>query len=403
MGNPKVIISLGNGNLGILATGDTGIKGLIAAIPAANTSGYGTPVLLQTKLQAAAELADASNAGILSAIVDYFFEEAPEGTKLYCLFVANTVTLTNLTIKTNTYFATLENFAGKKLRECGFVKYPDVSYTPTITTGFDAEVFTAATNAQALAVQQDGLVKPVICYIQGYGATTASAAKDYVADTKNGVGIVVGAVNNDTAIPVLLLLARRAKTPVHRNPGRIKDGSLAIKDTDTVKVGSTLISAISDTDLDTYHDKRYITFKVNEDAPGYVFNDDTLLTKPTDDYNCITNRAVINEAQRIAYATCYRELKDEVQVDDGGRMDGVAESNLEATITDAISKNLAGSFSAVSTLVNPDATQYTAWYASASITPNFNLLSGGNVYVFINIRPLGYNKNIMVLLSFTTN
>lgn len=162
-----------------------------------------------------------------------------------------------------------------------------------------------------------------------------------------------------------------------------------------------LLTTYDKTDLDTLHDKGYMTYIANEDAPGFIFNDDVSLTTPTSDYATWSHNAVIGEAMRIAYAQYYKTLKDDVEVDDLGTLGKAVETNFAQDIMDAINKQLAGSISGVNAVVNPSTTASAGLYANANIVnPNLNLLQAGKLFVFLTIRPRGYIKDVMVVLGF---
>jgi hypothetical protein len=117
---------------------------------------------------------------------------------------------------------------------------------------------------------------------------------------------------------------------------------------------------------------------------------------------------VIDNAVRVAFATYYKELKEDVEVDAGGRLAPVVEKALEAEIESAINQQMAAQlskkesgFADVDCLVNPDPVQYAPLYAQNNITPNFNVQDGGNVYLFLLLRPKGCLKQINIYLGFT--
>ena len=529
MSNPKVAVVFGSSNLGIQAASAAGTFGLIAAIPAANTSGFGIPVLLKSVKQAKTELASPNNAGILKAITDGFYGEVAEGSPLYCLFLVNTTSLEDMISPDNTYVSTLKTFAQNKLRGIGVVKFPADNYSPTLFGGFDLDVHKCVIKAQAQATITIQQYKPIEFVIQGYNFTNATDAKDYTTTINKNVHIVIGSENSNSAVSVLRALGKKASKAVQKNIGRVKSGSLNIAQdavlqfgqirttsvvetkatatltitgvgssgayfdiyvtdnlnsrwnltrstynwsstedtvtkiaaavvshingstsihgysatnaagvvTITAKSGygsllngvvleiftsgiafsktafaggvnpnttldsATLLSDTDPVDLDTLHDKGYITYITNEDAPGFIFNDDVSLTDPTSDYATWSHNAVLAEAMRIAYATFYKTLKDDVDVDENGQLGAAVETNLSQDIIDTINKELGGNISGVNVLINPDTTTSAGLYAAADIdNPNLNLTQSGKLYVFLTIRPKGYIKDVLVVLGF---
>jgi Protein of unknown function (DUF2586) len=407
MARPKVNISTTNGNLGGLTPNVDGVCGLIMAIPAAPASGYGTPVLIKSKKQAAEELADETNALALAAINDGFFAEAAEGSKLYCLFLAPTTTLEAMASAANG--GKLLSYAAGSISLLALAKFPAANYTPVVTDGIDQDVVKAVDVAQTLASAWFEQRKPFRCLIQGYAFTTPTAVKSYASDKKDNVAIVLGAVNDNTATALLLALGRASNLPVQRNIGRVKNGSLHLSESASVKIGAKLMSEVDNVDLDSLWEKRFITFERNEAAPGYLFNDDNMLGATTSDFSSLRNGRTIDKAVRIAYEVYYNELKDDVDVDSNGRLSAAVEAALAQGIEDAITYRMAGEISendngtaAVEALVNPDPVQYVALYSAAGIdAPNLNILSSNQVYIFVRIRPKGCLKYIDVFLGYT--
>jgi hypothetical protein len=407
MARPSINISLTNGGLNLQAPSAFGDSVVLVASPAAPVAGYGVAFLVKSKKQVQTAFVQAGNEGVVSAL-SAFYDQAPEGTKLYVLAMAQATTLTTLFAAVNAEKAL--SLAAGNARMVAAIKFPAGGYTPTITEGFDADVHGAVTAAQTLANSWLASKKPFRVIIEGYAFTTASAAKDYSALSNRNVGVIVGNVAGSTATATMICLGRAALQEPQQNIGRIKTGSLNIADTSLVKIASTLVEQMSPADLDMLYDKRYITFEKNATAPGYVFNDDPMLTAVTDDYNNLRYGRVVDNAVRVAFATYYQKLKDDVNTDEDGRLAQVEEKALENAIEQAISQQLAGQLStnddgsaAVQCLVNPDVATYPQLYEDAGISsPNLNLLQSGTVYLFVRMRPKGCLKYINVFLGYTS-
>ncbi len=407
MPRPSANVFLSNGNLGIQAPGNFGTPVLVLGIPVAPTAGFSVAFSVKSLRDVDTAFADAGNAAVAAAIKTFFYGEAPEGTELFIVCVVNTTSLTAMAV---------EAIAGKaidltngKARLVAFVRFHDNSYVITVANGFDGDVHACVTAAQTLANTYFTRRKPFRALIQGYGFTTFAAALDYSTNTKRNVGIVVGDVSDNPHAAILLCLARASRVQPQVNIGRVKSGSLAIDDAATVKLAGVLLENVQSTDLDTLYDKRYITFDRNEASPGYIFNDDNMLTDVTDDYNNLRNGRVIDNVVRIAYATYYLQLKDDVNVDEGGRLATVVERALEADIETAIDAQMRDQLSpkkdgtaAVYCQVNPSPADYPGLNAQNQITnPNFNLLAAGTVYLFVSARPKGSLKYINIYVGLT--
>jgi hypothetical protein len=405
MPRPDAKIFLSNGNLGGQALNQFGVAGVVIASPAAPAAGYAVPFILKSKKQAETAFAAPTNALVLDAITKGFFAEAPEGSTLYVICVAQATSLTQMSVAG--IAGALLNFANGAIRILAAIKFPAGSYVPVIANGFDSDVHDAVTAMQTLADTWLTNRKPFRALIQGYEFSTVGAAKDYANDTKRNVAVVVGSISDSTALATLMALGRASKEEPQRNIGRVKSKSLAIAANAVVKLGAAVLENIDSVDLDTLYDKRYISFERNQTAPGYIFTDDNMLTALSDDYNSLRHGRVIDNAVRIAYSAYYEELKEDVDVDENGRLSPVVEKALETKIESAIdaqmrsqlSKKIDGS-SAVECLVNPSPTQHATLYQLNNISnPNFNILATNKVYVFVKLRPKGCLKYIDIFLG----
>lgn len=404
---PQVNIALSNGGLNLIGPAAYGTCGVLVSSTAAPVAGYGVPFLVKSKNEITAAFAQAGNDKLRDALIARFYGQASEGTPLYIMCMADTTTLSTLLAPANA--DKLLTFAGGAIRLLGVIKYPAVGYTPTITNGFDQDVHDAVIAAQSLANAWFANKKPIRILIEGYGFTTATAAKSYEADTKRNVGVVVGNVQGQTSYALLIALGRASSAAPQQNIGRIKSGSLSIPQTDVVKIGTVLIENVPVSDLELLHGKRYISFERNEIAAGYVITDDNMLTEVTDDYNNLAYGRVIDNATRVAFTTFYAQLKDDVDVDAGGQLSVLQAKALENAIEADIDQYMRSQLSTksdgaadVQCLVNPDVTAYAPLYAANGIvSPNFNMLQTGQVYLFLQLRPKGCLKYLNVYLGYT--
>lgn len=407
MARPRVNISLSNGGLNIQPPSEFGTSCVLVSAPVAPVAGYGTAFMVRNKKQVETAFAQTGNEDVVTAINEGFYAEAPEGTKLYILAMAPTTTLAVLLAQANANKPL--NMANGDIRMVAVIKFPSGAYTPEIEDGFDDDVHAAVTAGQALASFWFGLKKPFRILIQGYAFTDSTAAKDYASGTTPNVGIVVGSINENSAQATMLAMGMASRSQPQQNIGRIKSGSLNIAENASVKIGATEVEQMANADLDELHDKRYITFDRNQTGSGYVWNDDNMLVEPANDFNNLRHGRVIDNATRITYASYYEQLKDDVDVTEGGRLSAVVEKALETAIETAIdagmrpqlSKKKDGSAD-VTALVNPDPEAYAALYAANNITdPDFNILSTNKVYIFVRLRPKGCLKYLDVYLGLT--
>lgn len=406
MARPNVSIALVNGGLGLTPPSNFGTSVVLVASPAAPTAGYGTAFLVRNQAEVAAAFADGANVAVVTAFAKGFYAEAPEGTKCYVLAMARTTTLATLFAQANVDKPLLA--AAGEARLVAAIKFPDGGvYTPTVTDGMDADVWAAVTAAETAAADWLSKRKPFRYFIQPYAPVLASLKDHVAADDRNG-HIVIGEIAASAAAATLLALGRAAKIGSQENIGKVKLGSLAIADADAVTIDDTAVDLITSAQLNTLDSKRYITFERNQVESGFVFTDDNSLTAPDDDYNNLRHGRVIDNAVRVAHATYYKELKDDVDVDEDGRLSAVAERNLETVITTAIDRDMRNQLttrrdgtSDVTVLVNPNVDQFGALYAANGISsPNLNILQTNTIYVFLQLRPKGCLKYINVYVGF---
>ncbi len=408
MSRPSVDIALQNGNLGIVPPSTSGTALLLVAAAAAPTAGYGTMFTIKSKAEAKTAFANASNAALLKAIVEGFFGEAPEGNTLYVVAMSNTTSLTQLCDAAVAEKALVP--AKGAIRLVAVVNYPPNNYTPTIANGFDQDVHSAVTAMQTLANAWMVKKKPFRAFIAGNSCDGIPAnALDYATTTNRNCFIVANKVSSDSGFATLLALGRAVAVNPQQNIGRILSGSLNINPAYPVVIGSANVDTITDTVLDGYYDKRYITIEPNKFSSGYVITDDTALTAPTDDYNNLAYGRVIDNMVRIADRVYYQQLKNDVELDEDGRIDIVEEKALENSIIDAIDTEMGTQLSsntngtaAVKCLVNPDTTAYAALYSANNVdSPNLNLAAGGKVHIFLTGRPKGCLRFLNIYIGYS--
>jgi hypothetical protein len=410
MARPSVNVTTLNGQLGIVGPSANGVTALLLTCGVAPTAGFGVAFVCKSKQDVSAAFSNVANAAVVAAINTYFYGEAPEGTELHIVALINTTQLDALAAATNADKAL--NSAAGKARLLGLVKFPAGGYTPTVANGFDTDVHAAVPIIQAVANTWLAAKKGFRALIQGASCDgNAGSATDYATTNNRSAQIIVGELNSSTQNTLLAVLGRAARVQPQENVGKIKTGSLKVPENTVLTIGSTVIRNITAATLNAYHDKRYVTLELNEIAAGYVVTDDVMLCKPTDDYNNLRHGRIIDNAVRVAFATYYKELKDDVDVDDNGRMSLVAEKALEAAIEGAIdtsmrnqlSLNKSGSAN-VSVAVNPDYDANIALYNQNGIStaPSFNLLQTGTTYIFLKIQPKGSLQTINVFVGLGT-
>ncbi len=397
MSLPKVVINFENGALGRIVPSPDGVLGVLCTgVAVSEKFSLATPYQISkfSDLEDVLGITSANNANIVKIFSD-FYSIAPEGTEVWLMAFANTVTLAQMVDKdVASNGKALVLAANGRLRGLIVARTPDGSYTPSITAGLDADVAAALTNAQALAKwATDTLYAPLFVMLEGRAYSgTASTLTDMTQGSSNRVGILIGDTVNDSDNACMGLLAGRiAASPVQRNLGRVKDGPV---------ISSQVYIAdkkVEQADPAAIHDKGYITFRTFVGRSGYFFADDPLCTLATDDYRSLTARRTIDKAYRIAYNTLLGELLDEIPVNDDGTIAVLKAKAIETKVENAIinSMTINGELGN-----NPGDPQDTG--VSCYIDHTQNLVSTEQLDVVLQVKPFGYPKTIDVKLGFKT-
>jgi hypothetical protein len=143
------------------------------------------------------------------------------------------------------------------------------------------------------------------------------------------------------------------------------------------------------------HDKGYITLRQHVGRAGYFITDDPLATLPTDDYNGIAVRRVIDKAYRLAYETMTTELLDEVSVNDQGQVSVSYAKSIENKVENAIINAMT-----VNGELGNDPADQNDTGVVCLVDPTLNVLATGKIVVSLRVKPFGYAKYIEVNLGF---
>lgn len=390
---PRVKIFFENGALGKVATSADGVLGIMCTgVAVSTTFSLATAyTLFGIAGLATLGITSTNNPAIYKIIVD-FYKVAGEGTEVWLMAFPDTVKLSDMVdIADATKAKAFINAANGRLRGLVLSRTPAVGYTPTITNGLDADVALAITNAQALAAwSQTSKFAPVFVAIEGYAYSgTASALADLTTMSNNSVCVLIGDnVVNTKKAAMGVLAGRIASIPVQRNIGRVRDGALL---TTAFIVDKTVELA----DVESIHNKGYITFRTFIGRSGYFFSDDPMATLPTDDYSSLTARRTIDKAYRIAYQTMLDNLLDEVPVTSEGKL----QVPLITSWQTDVEKDIAAQMTALGEL-SADATDPNDKGVICFIDPDQNIVSTSRLDVRVRVRPFGYPRYIDVYLGF---
>lgn len=390
MALPKVDIQLQNGALGAVEEMSDGVAGIVVsgvAITGDNPWDIGEVKSFRSidEVKAAGidETYDTTNTTHAFRQIKEFYDEAGNGAKLYVIIVPKTETMANIANKAGTYHyaKVLLDAANGEIRFFGITRIPDTGYTPTYTSGLDDDVIAAVVNAQALCNDYAAKYTPTFCLIEGRDYQgDPDDLEDLRAASYNRVGVVICGTQEDTTASVGLVLGRLAKIPVQRKISRVKDGALLIAAA-YCSDGETIESS----DIESIHNLGYIAIRVFANKTGYYLTDDPLATAITDDYNCITNRRVIDKAVRIVYLTYINELNDDIDINADGTIPTPVCKYYQSIIANAVNNLMANEISSFTAVVDPKQ----------------NVISTSKVQIKCSIVPKGYTKTIEVLLGFS--
>jgi hypothetical protein len=394
---PRVRVLLGNGALGqVAASADKVYALLTTAAVVADKFALATTYIIRSLDDLVTDLGITAenNPGLLKAVTE-FYSMAPQGTELWVRGYADTVTLTNLaTLNHAGGIQSLLTEAKGRIRGIFIHRTPAAGYTPTTTEGIDADVITAAAAAQLSAAWlAETLKAPAFVIISGlYYQGTPATLPDLTTNSYNRVGVMIGDTVAGNGCAIGILAGRLASVPVQRNIGRVKDGPVITLT--NAYMGSALVEA---SDVESVHDKGFITLRTHVGRAGYYFSDDLLATLPTDDYNHLTARRTVDKAYRIAYDACLGELLEEIPVNDQGQVSPHYAKSLETLVENAI----VNSMTVNGELGNDPANQNdTGVECLVDVTQN--IVSTGYLLVGLRVKPFGYSRYIDVNLGFMT-
>lgn len=397
---PRVKILFENGALGSIAPSADGVVGLVATATAVAADGglqLATPYVLR-KLDDLVTLGvtnaeDDANA-FLYRHVKEFYDEAGDGAELWLMCFPNTLLPSALVDRTQEYAKKLILSAQGRIRAIAVAFNPAPGYEPTITNGLDSDVPAAMLNAQALAEwATTSLYAPLFVVLEARGFTgDVTALSDLSTYSYNRVGLLLGdTVENSTGAAIGLLLGRIAYIPVQRSIGRVR--SLALK----ILTAFILNKKVEVADVESIHDKGYITFCTFTGKAGYFFVDDSLATAVADDYRSIARRRTIDKAYRIAYLTLLEFLNDEIPITNAGELVPAMAKSWEAEVETAIINQMTAEGN-----LGVDPTDPSDSGVKCFIDYAQKVVSTSKIEISLKVKPYGYAKYIDVKLGFIT-
>ena len=382
MARPGVIINLGNGALGRVATTDDGVAGLICT---------GTAVEGKMELNKAytfGSTKDLENHGIteennptLHKDIAAFYAQSGEGSELYVLVVAEATTLTQMCESVDgSPLSNLIDAGTGRIRIVAINKKAPVGYEPDLAQGVDSDVITAAEKAHATANSYASQMKPfrVLLAAPALDPTVAELYQP-AASSYNRVALVCASDDKVGKTAAMgLVLGRASKIQPPQSLGRVKDGAIA------TELYLTNGELHKDKFTDILYDAGYIAPIHYPNTNGVYLNGDAMAAPVKDDYSVLSNGRVIDKAMVIAYSTYITEVMDNIQIQADGKLNPGTCLSFAGMLENAIAGAMQTQISEVS--VNIDHKQ--------------NVLSTGTLNIQCKITPLATMRTIVVDLGF---
>lgn len=410
MARNNVTVEKLQGRLGRRADNLDGVCGLVTnGIAVADGLTLGTVYVLRSindlealKVDRAYDIA---NKVLLYHRVERFFLLSP-GAELHLLVVAQTVTQAQMADKANAgYVKKLIKDSAGRVKLVAIARNPATGYTPTITTGLDADVLAAIPKAQALLDEEFAQFRFAEIFLEGRSYTgAASAAQDLRAIesvSAPNVSVVIHQDMDVAALDALFagcaqvedFLAMESLAAVSQNAGeRIAQFNLTrVADGLNIRVGlsSNLAAAsYSDTDLDTLHDKGFLFAEPVSGIDGHFFNDTSTCVAITSDYAFVENNRTINKAVMLGRLSLVPSINARLRVDqETGKLLDIERSRLEDTVSGSLDVMLRdGDISGgVEVFINPDQ----------------NLLAGDDIEIELGFVPVSIGRKIKLKVGFS--
>ena len=390
---PRIKINFENGALSQSVPSPDGVFGFaVTGTAVVDKFNLATPYVLRSLASLTTlGITEANNPHIFKIISD-FYGEAGDGAEAWLMAFPDTVKVSEMVDSSLSYARLLIRATNGRLRGLIVSRAPGVGYVPTITNGLDADIVPAMQKAQALGVwATEQLYAPIFTILEGYAFSgNAVDLADLKTNSYNRVSVMIGnTVTSSNFAAVGLLAGRLAKIGVQVNAGKVKDGPLS---TVTAFIGDKSIEVA---DVETIHDKGYITLRSIVGRTGFFFTDDFTAALPADDYSHLTARRTIDKAYRIAYDALIEELLSEIPINLDGTMQDAMVKSWQLKVEDRIFKDMTSRGELSSDVTDNDDKGVICFIDSSQ-----NVVSSSQINVSIRVRPFGYARYINVALGF---
>lgn len=400
-----------NGGLGRRNPSEDAISGLVFSVGSYDANIKNKVIELNSLTDAVTNgitaTKDATYSTKVYSEIEEFYRIAP-GVKLFVLIVDNQATLTQLTDKSvagNLIKVLRSTEAKGRIRQVAVcaddalsLSFGDV-LTRTVGGGGVVSFSGAVVNAQALAIEEEGLKRPVHILVEGKRYSGAgSAAVDLRESNCNLVSVFIGKNNNpaDSLLKASVgtCLGMIAKRKVNECIGFVGEENSPIngniqddKNYTDPKLSSNLtLASYSDTDWTQLDVKGYIYPKTYIGRPGVFLNDSHTCAPLADDYCTIENVRTIQKAERIAYKALVPSINSSIKINADGTLPQAVCSHFQNVVNVAIRSEMqsADEISSVDSYV--DSQQ--------------NLLATSELQIELEIIPTGVARKIKLTIGF---
>ena len=392
----SVNITIANGNLASASNTADGVEGLVMT-GISESGGYtaGSPILVTSMIDVAAAGITVANNPFAIRHLQEFYDMAPAGSQLYVMLVANTMTVASMALSSNANgVKKLLDYAAGAIKVVGLIS-DDVAIVGgggsiTVTTGLNADVYTAAANLKTTINTYVAAQQPLRGIIGGtsYSGVPANLVNETSGTSNNRVAILIGdTISYDatySSAAIGLLLGTIAGIPVQRKISRVKTGALS---NITAFLKTTALTLTSG-DPATIAGKGFITFKMYAQKAGFFWSSDPMCTVTTDDFAMLAHGRIVDKAHRLIYAFLVDEVDNEVP------------SLPDGTIDPGYAKDLEAKISGKTGVITVNMTDLGNCSGSSSfVDPAQNIVSTSTLNVNVTVDALGYSTTINVNLG----
>ena len=401
---PNISIKFDNGNLDTIVSTSDGVYGLLAsAVAVTGKFELDTPYVVK-------DMSDVADLGILPDVDNYnlyktlseFYQEAGQGRKLWLIGFNKTTKVSDwFTPDLETGKATAEkllDIANGEIKML-FTSFSPAQHNLNIENGIDADVFIAKQKAQLLAKNYTNKkFAPFYVVLEAYGFTGNHLdLATLLEGSDNRVAIFIGDTEKHTAdVPSFgasnhILAGRRAKSGVQESSGKVKNGALA-----TLKA-YIVDTPVEEYDVESLHDKGYITFRTHVRKTGYYISDDPLATNPThDDYSQIPLREVIDKAFRLAHNIASNEILTDFDLNNDGTINPFFAKTVEGNIEREIAQQMTDKGELSANLADKNDLGVSARFNTVK-----NVATTSRIELTLKVRPKGYARWFDILLGYS--